>query len=55
MRGFKCYLPVTSDRAAIFFTVCNVRAATRAMGFFMRCDTDERNDEEIGGTAGIKV
>lgn len=49
---------------AIFLTVRNVRAgfavtlfraAIRAMRFFMRYDTGERNDEEIGGTAGIKV
>lgn len=64
MRGFKSYLPVTSDRTAIFLTIRNVRAgftvtlfraATRAMRLFMRCGSDEQNDEEIGGTAGIKI
>jgi len=66
--GFKSYLsgiiPDEFLRMAIFLTVRNVRAgftvtlfraAIRAMRFFMRYDTGERNDEEIGGTAGIKV
>lgn len=65
VRGFKSYLSrVTPDRTAIFLTVRNVRAGfmvtlfratTRAMRLFMRYGTGERNDEEIGGTAGIKV
>lgn len=47
------FLTVRNVRAG--FTVTLFRAAICAMHFFVRYDINERDDEEIGGTTGIKV